>query len=292
MTPDRVFRNPAPSSRAGTSRALSSVALLASVALLGHAGCAHYTTPGGPAPLLELAEKDIAEILSVSPASPFPARIAIGRVQESRYSGYGQQVHGNGPFRLVTTRDVEDEASFRRLATFPQVIGVAPLSFLVIGEELETFEDLREGAARLRADLLLLYTLDTEYWRRDLPLQPLSTFSLGIFPSGELRVSSTASAVLIDVRTGFLYGLAESTVTVENLTSWLWGDGVEWGRRKTGSEAFSELMDEIATLWQGVLAEHGGERGKGAAVLPAAASGIAPAGEPASVREPPAPPRD
>lgn len=241
------------------------------------AGCASYTTPGGPAPLVELAEADIADILSVRPASPFPARLAVGRVQESRYTGYGQQVHGSGPFRLVTTREFEDDASFQRLAALPQVAAVAPLSRLVIGDQLETFEDLRRGAARLRTDLLLLYTIDTEYWRRDLPLAPLSVFTLGVFPWGDLRVSSTASAALIDVRTGFIYGVSESTVSAERLTSWLWGDGVEWGRKKTAGEAFAALMVEVEELWGGVLAEHGGTRPEGGSV-PAAAPAATGAG--------------
>ena len=51
-------------------------------------GCATYTTPGAGVNVgnLASADEDIAEIMSREPASPFPARISIARVQASGYS--------------------------------------------------------------------------------------------------------------------------------------------------------------------------------------------------------------
>lgn len=240
-----------------TDRYLSWLAFLALV-VLGACGCASYQTPGGPAPLIELAEEDIAEILATEPACSFPARIAVGRIQESRYSAYGTRTHGTGVYQVVTTREIETPESVARLSALPRVAAVAPLSSLLLeGMELDTVKDLRRGAAKLHADLLLLYTLETAFWREDHALAPLSHFTLGIIPSGVHEVRSTASAVLLDVRTGYVYGVAESTASKETLASWLWsGKGVETRRREAESRAFTALVGEVETLWDGVLTAH------------------------------------
>jgi hypothetical protein len=58
--------------------------------------------------------------------------------------------------------------------------------------------------------VLLVYTLDTTFVVED-KAAPLSVVSLGLFPNHLARVVCTASAVLMDTRNGYVYGVAEGT---------------------------------------------------------------------------------
>jgi hypothetical protein len=48
---------------------------------------------------------------------------------------------------------------------------------------------------------------------------PLSAISLGILPVQEAVVTTTASAVVYDVRTAFIHGLAEATARKSQMTN-------------------------------------------------------------------------
>ena len=64
-------------------------------ACLAVAGCAgHYTTPHGGTNFAELASPDVQSYYLRKPASPFPANVAIVRVQD-----YG---YGKGRYRTIT----------------------------------------------------------------------------------------------------------------------------------------------------------------------------------------------
>src|SRR5213596_2208024 len=60
---------------------VSARSLLMAYAVL--AGCATYTTPGPGVSIANLsrADADIGELLKAEPASPFPARMAVARIQ-------------------------------------------------------------------------------------------------------------------------------------------------------------------------------------------------------------------
>ena len=89
-----------------------SVWQLLSVAVLttfGLTGCATYVTPGGGVAPSALADWDIEELLEREPASPFPARMTVVRVQapgafemllyelEKTWAGVIQQHAGHRP---------------------------------------------------------------------------------------------------------------------------------------------------------------------------------------------------
>ncbi len=58
--------------------------------------------------------------------------------------------------------------------------------------------------------MLLVYTFDTQYKTDDYAL-PLKVVTLGLFPTDTVDVSTTVSAVLLDVRNGFVYGSVETS---------------------------------------------------------------------------------
>jgi hypothetical protein len=164
----------------------------------------------------------------------------------------------------VTTRDIEPEESFDKLAKLPQVAGVALVNRLLLPERLESTKDLRLAAARLKADMLLIYSLDTGFNVDSTDIGPLAVISLGFLPNKKARVTSTASAAIFDVRTGFLYGVAEATATEQQrATTWSSVSAIDRARQRAEAEAFGRLVGEIGRLWNGVVDTHAGRATRG-----------------------------
>jgi hypothetical protein len=238
-------------------RRLAGLAAALLAALVG--GCATYTTPGAGMSLQDLAsaDADIADLLKVEPAAVFPARIAVARVQASGYHSRSNTCYGTGRYCVVTTRDVEPEASYDKLSRLPLVSGVALMSRMLLPAKLSSAKDLRQGAATLKTDLLLVYSLDTGFNIENTDVGPLALISLGFLPTKKARVTATASAALFDVRTGFVYGVAEASATEEQRgTFWSSSEAVDSARRKAEAEAFQKLIGEIEKFWADVLKTH------------------------------------
>jgi hypothetical protein len=233
------------------------VMLMISTVLAGTAGCASYTTPGAGMKMDSLAKGDIRERLERRPAASFPASVAVARVQAPGYRSYSQTSYGEGKYSVVTTRDIETSADFERIQKLPQVAGVAPLTRLLLPQRLDSDEDLRTAAASLRADVLLVYTFDTQFVTNESIIAPLRVFYLGILPDQVAKITTTASAVLFDVRTGFVYGVAECTAREDQITTaWTNGDAVDQSRQRTERKAFEQLLGDIELTWAGVVRQH------------------------------------
>lgn len=235
---------------------VSTIALFAAVLL---SGCATYETPGAGVSLANLsaADEDIATIMAREPAAAFPARIAIARVQAPGYRSGSSACYGEGRYCVVTARDVEADEDFARLQALPMVAGIAPLNRLVMPPRLDDVEDLRRAAASLRTDLLAVYSLDTRFSVESQEIGPLQVVSLGFFPNKQASVSTTASLAIFDVRTGFVYGLAEATATREQrATVWSKRQAIENARMRTEAQSFDRLIDEFEALWRDVLKSH------------------------------------
>lgn len=225
--------------------------ILAACAALSLSACATYTTPSAGVDISGVPDGDIAEAFSRKPAMTFPARVAVARL------GPG------GPQRLniESTRQVEGEDDFTRLTRLPQVNGVAPISRLFISGQPKSFRDLRAAAAELRADALLVYGVDSRFRTETTELGPLQTVALGMLATRKAYVTATTSFVLIDVRTGFVYGVGESTATESQRGNvWSSARAVDEARIRAERKAFEDAVGEMERLWIGVLAEHAPSR--------------------------------
>ena len=223
------------------------------------AGCATYQTPGAGVTLenLAAADTDIADLLKVEPAAPFPARLTVARVQASGYYSRSNSCYGDGRYCVVTTRDIEPEAAFEQISKLPQVAGVALMNRMLLPGKLTSAKELRQAAATLRTDMLLVYSLDTGFNIENTDVGPLALISLGFLPTKKARVTATASAAVFDVRTGFVYGVAEATALEEQRgTFWSSCEAVDDARKRAESEAFRKLTGEIEKLWGDLLRTH------------------------------------
>jgi hypothetical protein len=235
--------------------------LLAAAFALLSACATHYTTPAAGVSLAAIAEteSDIRDAFSRQPAIAFPARLAIARVAQSGYSSMTNSGYGAGAFSILTVRDVESDESFQKIAEMDQLAGVAPLSRLFIPRDLRTTKQLREAAAQLRADAILIYTIDTGFRTESTQIGPLQTIALGMFDTENSIVTSTCSFAIVDVRTGFIYGTGETTAT-ETKRSNLWGtrDAVDKARQRAETKAFEDGVAEVGKLWSSIVKEHSG----------------------------------
>jgi hypothetical protein len=225
------------------------------------AGCAaSYAVPGSGVAMAEIgvSTKDsgdlgIAQSMARRPMAKFPTGLATVRIQSSGYHSETAQTFGTGKFCVVTTRDVEKDEQIEDLMKMPMVIGIAPVNRLLLPEQLNSEVDLRQAAAALHADILLVYTLDTSFQVQD-KLAPVSLITLGLSPTQKASVICTASAVLLDTHNGYLYGIAEATDHSSQIASaWTSEAAVDEVRRRTESGAFAKLVVELQKTWGSVV---------------------------------------
>lgn len=223
-------------------------------------GCATYIPPGAKADLQIFAPPSIQEEFARKPTNPFPASIAVVRVQAPTYSNYYLQQHGgrygSGRYSVIMVKEVDEQSQFERINKLPQVAGLVSINRMLLPEQLHSDQEIRVAASRLQADLVFLYTFDTSFFDTNVA-KPLSVITLGLSPTRKISAVTTASALLMDTRTGYIYSAYEVTEKATTLaTSWGSRDSADETRRKTEQVAFRKLVDDFVVTWPKVLERH------------------------------------
>lgn len=223
-------------------------------------GCATYIPPGARADLQIFGPPDIQAGFALKPTNPFPASIAIVRIQAPTYTNYNLQQrggsYGSGRYSVILAKEAGEDLQVERLGKLPQVAGVVSINRMLLPERLESDRELRAAASRLQADLIFLYTFDTAFFDRDVA-KPLTVITLGLSPTRKISAVTTCSALLIDTRTGYIYAAYEVTERAETYaTAWSSRDSADEARRKNEQEAFKKLVDEFVSTWPKVLDRH------------------------------------
>jgi len=213
------------------------------------------TTPEGGSKVPALEKTDI-EIEHREPLANFPANIVYVRVQEPGYKSYTTEGKGTGAFSVVFARDVEKEEDWQGLNHLVHVAQVGPLSRLLVPDYLQSEKDLRTAAACLNADMLLIYTLDTTFLDRDTSAG-LTVITLGLGPTINVRATCTVSALLLDTRSGYAYGVVEETAIAEKNTSALSSkNAMDNMRLGVERQAFEQFINEFELLWKNVAQQY------------------------------------
>ncbi|WP_333609576.1 hypothetical protein [Arsukibacterium sp.] len=149
---------------------------------------------------------------------------------------------------------MESQSDFDKLLALPQLQGIAPLNSILLPENLDSIKSLREAAARLKADILVIYTFNTSFHVAGQRYAPLNVISLGFLKNKEVSVTTTVSAAFFDVRTEYLYGLSEATDT-KNKHSSIWSSSADVDdlRLATEKQAFAKLIPELEKTWAGIV---------------------------------------
>lgn len=217
-------------------------------------GCATYVTPPAGVSLAAIADDELRSYYDTQPASPFPANVAIIRVQDSGYNTGTAHGFGRGRYSVVTTRDIETDAALQEIVELSLVGNIAPIGRLLLPANASTMQDLRAPAAKLRADLLLVYTVDTSFTVDGTSLGPLSAISLGFVRNKKAHVTATVAGALIDVRSGYIYGTTEASATeVQSASLWSTQLAIDSSRLQAEAIAFEQFVGEFQSLWKGVV---------------------------------------
>jgi hypothetical protein len=205
-----------------------------------------------------MSDRSVREALDKKPMVVFPTAVAVVRVQGTD-AGYGSEsmnTYGNGSYTVVTVREVESEADFEKLKKLPKMIDIVPIKRILLPSSMQSDVELRTAAAKLHAGMLLYYTFDTKFYT-DESGPPLTVLTLGILPNQTANVTTTASAVLMDVNNGYVYGVYEATSKRHQLANgWTQREAMDQICRQAEKEAFVKLVDDVAEGWSGVLAEN------------------------------------
>lgn len=163
---------------------------------------------------------------------------------------------GEGRYCVVTTEDVADDAHLERLAKMKGVADVVRINRMLLPSQLLSDLELRNAGAKLHTDMMVLYTFDTHFEDRDV-LKPLTTISLGLAPTKSFKAVSTASALIMDTRTGYLYAVLEERADQRGLAT-AWGDeeAMRRARKKAERAALEKLLTELETTWPRVVRRH------------------------------------
>jgi hypothetical protein len=242
------------------TRFLVTAILAASCLVLEGCGSRYYP-PGraadmtlftGGDPRDALTDVGILRVLNRPALAGLPATLAVARVQSAGYTNYRARGWGQGKYSIVSTRDVETDEDFARLAELKGIDHAVPIGKLLLSERLTSDRELRAAAASLGADLLLVYTFDTTFATED-GFVPLTVVTLGLFPTKTARVNCTASAVLLDTRSGRVYAACEATEdTTQLANAWTSNAAIDQSRRRVEARAWEGLLGEVANTWGGV----------------------------------------
>jgi hypothetical protein len=231
---------------------MRSVVILVTAILIS--GCAAtYMPPGAKADLQALAPPDIQAGFAAKPTNPFPASIAVIRLQAPMYTNYYLREnggsYGSGRYSVVLAKEAGEDSQLERIMKLPQVTGLVSINRMLLPERLEGDKEIRLAASRLQADFVFLYTFDTSFLDTDMAT-PLTVITLGLSPTRKISVVTTCSALLMDTRTGYIYSGYEVTErTQTHSTSWGSGNTADAARRANETEAFRKLVDDVEASW-------------------------------------------
>ena len=220
-----------------------------------------YVTPGGDVKISALADEDISKALSNKPSAEFPVTIAVARIQAPKYTNnrysYRNSEPTNGNFSMILTREVDEEKQIQEIGKLKGIKQISPFNRLLLPYNYNSIKDLRLAAAKMKAQMLLVYTFDTEFSIDAKNYGPQNVFSLGYLKNKNVKVRTTASAALFDVQTEYLYGIAEASAEqTKTSNAWKKQDEVDNLRIETEKESFKKLTSQIKEMWNGVVEEY------------------------------------
>jgi hypothetical protein len=209
--------------------------------------------PTTPPPVVDLN----APAVDKKPTATFPATVAIVRVEGPKPQLHSTGSYGTGAYKVVFTRNVEKPELFDRLEKLPMLTSLDTMSRLELPDGMTNEQVLRAAAVNNHAGLLIIYRFDDNYADHD-TVGWKTIVTAGIAPTKNLVVTSSASAVLLDAHTGYLYASVEASSDKSTVSScWAEDAAADTGRQDAETAAFERLVPEIEKAWGRVTAQYG-----------------------------------
>lgn len=219
--------------------------LLASLALSPFlTGCLYDTPATYSLPMTQGTSGAIQDTPDARPTVRFPARVAVARIESS-----------HGGFRMIPETDVEQSGHAEAAAVLPGVAGIVSLNRVALVGTVKSYRELDAEARKVGADLLAVYRFETSDRTGDL-FVPLSIATLGLAPTSSFTTSATATLMVRDARTGYLYGVMEESATNKGVTAGMdLYNATERSKRKAKEAALDKLTANLPAFWGSVRAK-------------------------------------
>lgn len=188
---------------------------------------------------------EVAALYDTVPEVILPARIALARAGS-------REMQVTSEAELAIWRETAAELG----EGFGEFLTLSPVSADMAGELTETqvrgvVADVRRAAALQKADYVLLYSVATGAGTNSnvLDVADLTIIGLWVAPSRNVNATATAEAILLDVRTGYVFGAATAQGEDTTLTTAMRSDQAERGARKAAQlDAVEKLANNVKTM--------------------------------------------
>ena len=239
---------------------MRSKAILMVAGLTFAAGCAgtrYMTEPDVPIYGVlgqeKVTEASIKEALATKPQFSWPAKLAVAEIGRSELDGLTYRDRTILAEGLAPVSATDEKLWNERLRKDHPDIGaaVALPSLLVPASEDPMILRLRQAAAKVHADLLLVYMRESDWGERPNPasIAYLTILGLWISPGNDLEGCTVAKGILFDVRNGFVYGVVAGDAETRATVPAVYAEGTrEKMRKRTRAESLTDLMDETSGL--------------------------------------------
>ncbi len=195
----------------------------------------------------------IRDIATIEPDLRFPARIGLARIERGQLT--------SGPIdEMQAWGDLAEKLG----APYGEFVPVSPFIAAMVrpqpntkqamfnaGNVTSVIADIRRASARQHLDYVLAYevTQNTSDESNGLSLANLTVLGMYIIPSRNVKIKSTASAILIDVRNGYPYGTASAIATDKQMRTFIGsGNARRKAKNKNYLLAVENLTGEVETM--------------------------------------------
>lgn len=149
-------------------------------------------------------DEDVRRIAAIEPNLVFPARIGLARIENGSLTALPAD-------EARIWQDLIEEIG----SDYGEFVPVSPLISSMVGEPAAPGMDraaavianIRRGAARQHLDYVVTYEVGSSRQQKAnaLALADLTIIGMFVLPSRTVEVEATASALMLDVRTGYPY---------------------------------------------------------------------------------------
>ncbi|WP_200761260.1 hypothetical protein [Poriferisphaera corsica] len=161
------------------------------------------------------------------------------------------------PYEIATPSMVLMDAIESQTEALPLTSNVGNLNSMLVKKHVKDIQEIREAAAKMNANILVLYTVQSRADERTYEIGPLNLIALGFLPNHHTKGQAIISMLMLDVDSGYVYGSAATTSTTKQLTNyWLISDALDSCAAEAELRAEEKMLAKFQELWTGVCNEY------------------------------------
>jgi hypothetical protein len=226
----------------------------------GCGGTREMTRPeapiGGIIGAEKVTEESIRRAMATRPQLSVPTKVAVAEIgtrQTAYLPDYSYCGRPDIQAGIVSLRADEEKLWKETLNKDRPAVGqVIPLAPVLVPDGSDgTLLRLRQAAATLHADLLLVYVRESDWGKQPNALSGLYLTIIGLWasPGTNLRAITVAKGALVDVRNGFVYGVVSADAEDKAISAAVFVDKTRLDlMKRTEAKALAELAGQTAAL--------------------------------------------